>query len=247
VGDPTDELRRRWIERSGDDRLFFINADRQDWTDEEFLASGEQDVAREVDPFLGLLARPAGAATALDIGCGVGRLSRALATRFAQVEGIDISPPMIAEAHRLAPPVPTNVRYQVCAGDGSIPLPDASVDLAFSYLVLQHVPTRRLVDAYLRSLGRVLRPGGVARLQVNGHRRPLGQRLQVRLDVSDRVPLLHRKPHLGIDPHSTMGVVLTERQCRRAEAAAGLDLRAISGLGTQHTWLLLRQPGGGPS
>lgn len=247
VGDPTEELRQRWIERSGEERLFFIKADRHDWTDADFLASGEEDVAREVDPSLGLLPVPAADATALDIGCGVGRLSRALATRFASVEGIDISPPMVAEAGRFAPPVPANVRYQVCAGDGSIPLADATVDFAFSFLVLQHLPTEALVAAYLRSLGRVLRPGGVARLQVNGHRRPLRQRVQVRLDASDRVPLLHRKPHVGLDPHSTMGVVLTERQCRRSAAAAGLDLVALSGLGTEHTWLLLQQPGGGPA
>lgn len=230
------------MERSGDDRLFFIKAERRDWTDEDFLASGEADVAAAVDPVLPLLDRPASEATALDLGCGVGRLSRALARRFAQVEGLDISPAMVDEAGRFAPPVPENVRFQVCVGDGSVPLPDASVDLAFSYLVLQHLPSKTLVGAYLRSVGRVLRPGGVALLQVNGLHRPLRDRVQVRLDRSDRVPLVHRKPHLGIDPPSTMGVVLSTRDVEQLLRRTGLVLDHVEGAGTAEMWVRLHRP-----
>lgn len=237
-----DRLRQRWVDRSGDERLFYINAERTDWNDEDFLASGEHDVAREVDPFLHLLPRPATEATALDVGCGVGRLSRALATRFSRVEGIDIAPPMIDEARRFAPPVPANVRYQVCAGDGSIPLPDGSVDLALSYLVFQHLPTAGLVGAYVRELGRVLRPGGVARVQVNGRRRPVHERLSIGIEASERVPMLHRKPRAKLDPHDPMGVVFTERGVHRLARGAGLELASVDGLGTQHTWLVLRRP-----
>lgn len=237
-----DRLRRRWVERSGDERLFYINAERTDWSDEDFLASGEADVTREVDPFLALLRRPAAEATALDVGCGVGRLTRALATRFARVEGIDISPPMVEEARGFAPPVPDNVRYQVCAGDGTIPLDDGSVDLAFSYLVFQHLPSARLVQAYVQDVARVLRPGGIARVQVNGRRRPLRQRLSLGVEASERVPLLHRKPRLKLDPHDPMGVVFTDRGVGRLAGRAGLELVSADGTGTQHCWLLLRRP-----
>lgn len=237
-----ERLRARWIERSGDDRLFHINADRTDWTDEDFLASGEHDVAREVDPHLHLLPRAVPAGVALDVGCGVGRLSRALAARFARVEGVDISPPMVEEAGRFAPPVPDSIRFQVCEGDGSVPLDDATVDFAFSFLVFQHLTSAGLVEAYVREVARVLVPGGIARLQVNGHRRSIGERLSVGIDASEKVPVLHRKPRLKLDPHSTMGVVFTERGAQRLAAQAGLDVLEVSGVGTQHTWLLLRRP-----
>lgn len=243
MSDEAERLRDRWIERSGDGRLFHINADRTDWTDEAFLESGEVDVAREVDPWLPRLPRPAAESTSLDVGCGVGRLSRALADRFARVEGIDISPPMVVEAGRLAPPVPAGIRYQVCTGDGSVPLDDQTVDLAFSFLVFQHLPTVRLVQAYLSEAARVLVPGGLARVQVNGHRRTWGQRLSVGIEASDKVPLLHRKPRLKVDPHSTMGVVFSEQGARRLAAGAGLELLELTGVGTQHCWLLLRRPG----
>jgi SAM-dependent methyltransferase len=237
-----DDLRARWVERAGEQRLFHINADRTDWTDEDFLASGEHDVAHEVDPHLGHLSTPAAQATALDVGCGVGRLSRALATRFAHVEGVDISPPMVEEARCFAPPVPANVRFQVCVGDGSLPLPDASIDFAFSFLVFQHLPTAALVQANVDELARVLVPGGVARIQVNGHRRSLRQRLSVGIEASDRVPVLHRKPRVKLDPHSHMGVVFTEVGARRLAEHARLEVLDLTGAGQQHLWLLLRRP-----
>lgn len=240
--DEVERLRARWVERSGDDRLFYINADRTDWTDEDFLASGELDVAREVDPHLHLLPRPARESVALDVGSGVGRLTRALATRFARVEGIDISPRMVEEARGFAPPVPESVRYQVCDGGGSIPLDDGAVDFAFSFLVLQHVPSARLVRRYLQEVGRVLVPGGIARLQVNGRRRPLRARVVVGLVGSERVPLVHRKPRVKLDPHSTMGVVLSGRDARRLVGGAGLELCSLEGEGQQHQWLLVRRP-----
>jgi SAM-dependent methyltransferase len=240
--DEVDALRARWEQRSGDDRLFRINADRTDWTDEDFLASGEEDVAREVDPFLHLLDRPASSSTALDLGCGVGRLSRALATRFARVEGVDIAAPMVEAAGAFAPPVPAHVRYQVCAGDGSVPLEAAGVDFAFSFLVLQHLPSAALVQAHVLELARVLAPGGVGRVQVNGARRSLRQRLSVGVEDSDRMPLVHRKPRLRLDPHSSMGVVFDERGARRLADRAGLDLLDLQGLGQPHLWLLVRRP-----
>lgn len=237
-----DRLRARWHERAGEQRLFHINADCADWTDQDFLASGEQDVAREVDPHLGHLPEPAAGAVALDVGCGVGRLSRALARRFARVEAVDIAAPMVAEASRFAPPVPTNVHYQVCVGDGSLPLEDASVHFAFSYLVYQHLPDAALVQASIDEIGRVLVPGGIARLQVNGVRRSVAERLSIGVVDSERVPLVHRKPRLKLDPHSHMGVTFTERAARALGAQAGLEVLDVTGVGEQHLWLLLRRP-----
>lgn len=232
-----ERLRRRWDHRAEADARFYIKADRTDWTDDEFLASGEADVARFVDPVLDLA--PA-RGVALDIGCGLGRLSRALASRFESVEAVDISREMIARAEAFSPPSPANLVFSVCEGDGSLPNRTASIDFAFSYLVFQHLPRVSLVARYLGELARVLRPGGVARVQLNGVRRPLADRFSARIIDSDRVPIVHRKPRLKIDPHSHMGAVLTEPRARRLAVRAGLTVIAVDDPGTAEMWLTLR-------
>jgi trans-aconitate methyltransferase len=70
------------------------------WDPNDFLASGEMDVS---DAFakldaLGVVVRRG---LALDFGCGAGRLTRALASRFEQAVGVDVSAPMIEKAHEL--------------------------------------------------------------------------------------------------------------------------------------------------
>src|SRR5271156_1050153 len=69
---------------------------------ERFFTTGRQ----VVDKLLGEVAARTGASfearRALDFGCGVGRLSLALAHRCAHVCGVDISPSMLAEADRNA-------------------------------------------------------------------------------------------------------------------------------------------------
>ena len=234
-------LRDRWDQRAYENSMYYIRADRNNWSPLDFLASGESDVARLVDPILPLLGSPATTLTALDIGCGLGRLTRALAMRFAQVEGIDIAPKMIAQARSFDPPPPTNVRYQICDGSGVIPLPDGAVDFVFSYIVFQHVPTQRIIEIYLRETARVLQPGGLAQIQVNTATRPLRARLHLGFVSSNRVPLIHRKPKVQWQPHSTMGVVLPAAGCRALAARAGLHLERMTGAHNQYTWLTLRK------
>ena len=89
----------------------------------------------------------------LDVGCGTGRLLRAAHERWpsAHLLGIDPSHGMIEAG---TPVVPGEL---FVAGAEEIPLPDGSVDLAFSTIAFHHWadPGRGL-----REVTRVLRPGG---------------------------------------------------------------------------------------
>jgi ubiquinone/menaquinone biosynthesis C-methylase UbiE len=89
----------------------------------------------------------------LDLGCGTGRLLRAARDRWpaARLIGVDPSAGMI-EAGRSLTPAELHI-----TGAEAIPLPDASVDLAFSTIAFHHWadPARGL-----REVARVLRPGG---------------------------------------------------------------------------------------
>src|SRR5437016_3274063 len=67
-----------------------------DWDLDRFLATGREDVAR-FESVLDELAPQIRKGRALDFGCGVGRVTRALAARFESVDGLDVAASMIQQ------------------------------------------------------------------------------------------------------------------------------------------------------
>ena len=93
--------------------------------------------------------------TILDLGCGTGRFTEALRTRFdADVFGIDPSEKMLEQARSKQPD--GRIRYETGRAE-SIPLPDNSVDLIFMSMIFHHVADHPLAA---RECRRVLRNGG---------------------------------------------------------------------------------------
>ena len=90
----------------------------------------------------------------LDVGCGTGRLLRAAAARWPDVQliGVDPAQGMVDAARTLTP----GATIQRGLAEG-LPLPDASVDLALSTMSFHHW---RDQAAGVREIARVLRPGG---------------------------------------------------------------------------------------
>jgi len=157
-------LRRDWTRLGDTDPLWAVCVDpaRKDgrWDLSEFNASGKTEIAfliGELDR-LGLGVRRE---RALDFGCGVGRLSGALLSYYGSVTGVDISPPMVELAGRLNP----GCDYVLNDAPDLRLAGDASFDLVYSSLVLQHIPPA-LARGYLAEFVRVARPGGVIALLV---------------------------------------------------------------------------------
>lgn len=159
-------LRRVWGALGHDDPMWAVlsHNDKRGgrWQADEFLATGQA----EVDGQLAALASsgyPLRRHLAVDFGCGAGRLSRALATYFDQVIGIDVSASMIAAARRLNADI-ANIEFRENAAADLAAIADASVDFVFSHITLQHIPTP-LALGYVEEFLRVLAPGGVAVFQ----------------------------------------------------------------------------------
>jgi SAM-dependent methyltransferase len=96
----------------------------------------------------------------LDVGCGVGRWSRLLAARGAQVTGVDLSPTMIHEARRRAEMDGLKSRTEFLVQDTSGLSVEGSFDLILSVTVLQHILEPAALRAALQRLVRCLAPGG---------------------------------------------------------------------------------------
>ena len=179
----------------------------------------------ELDSLFGRLggAPPADSAC-LEIGCGVGRMTVHLAQRFRRVVGVDVSPAMLERAReKLAGR--RNVKLLLASGPRLDGLPDATFDVVVSYLVLQHLPRRALVEAQLREIARLLAPSGEAFVQLPVYRSGLRPALW-RLFRRAVVPLVARLSREPEQQTAYRGTRLTEREFATAVRDAGLTVTA---------------------
>jgi len=141
------------------------------WDSEEFFATGPRDTAAALGRFKEL-PNPV-YDRALDFGCGLGRLTRALAGSFDAVTGVDISRAMVDGASRLNADVPGMKFVVNDRADLRDVADDDSIDLVFSFIALQHVSSTEAIVSYLKEFVRVLRPGGLVAFQLPSHISPI--------------------------------------------------------------------------
>jgi SAM-dependent methyltransferase len=158
---------KHWEQLAAQDPLWAILTDprKKDggWNREEFFASGRVEAAALLQT-LNALGRPLRREAALDFGCGVGRLTQALAETFDCVTGVDISAGMIRLAREYNR-AGDRCRYVVNTQDHLRQFGGDSFDFVHSRIVLQHLPPRH-ARKYIREFVRILRPGGLALFQM---------------------------------------------------------------------------------
>jgi ubiquinone/menaquinone biosynthesis C-methylase UbiE len=162
----TDRYQKQWENLGAFDPYWAVLTDPEKkggkWHKDEFFASGR----REIEQVMGNLSRmrlKPQFGTALDFGCGVGRLSRALSGHFKRVIGVDISDSMLTEAraqHRDFP----NIEFLHNARNDLASIPSSTTDFVYSNIVLQHMPAKRQLS-FIGEFCRVLQPGGIAIFQ----------------------------------------------------------------------------------
>jgi SAM-dependent methyltransferase len=221
-----DHMRDFWDARAREDALYFVD-NRRTYGSAElggFWEEGERDLER-MFAALELQLRPSD--VVLDIGCGVGRLTRVLSQRAESVYALDVSPEMIERARREHADL-DNVQWIVGDGYSLEPVEDASVDACVSHVTFQHVPDPAITLGYVAEMGRVLKSGGWAAFQVSNDarvHRPARAGLRARAAIG-------RAPRGQADP-AWVGSAVTLDDLQVAAHRGALELERIVGEGTQ--------------
>jgi SAM-dependent methyltransferase len=158
-----EELRANWDELGATDPLWAIltvpEYKGNRWDVEEFFRSGQVAVAELLGRIGGQLGLPVQHRRALDFGCGVGRLTQALADHFDDAHGVDIAPSMIESARR-SNRAGERCTYHLNERDDLEIFEDAHFDFVLSEIVLQHMRPQYALR-YIGEFVRVLSPGGL--------------------------------------------------------------------------------------
>jgi SAM-dependent methyltransferase len=186
-----------WNELAQEDPLWAVlsRTDKRNgaWDLTEFFRTGEE----EIDNVLGIcqqLGYPIEHNRSLDFGCGVGRLTRALAKRFARSDGVDVSKEMVELAQKSNPDI-DNLHVALNTEPNLQLYSDNSFDFIYSNRVLQHLDSDQVIQAYLEEFGRILATDGILCF---GLPRPPGWRYR----FSPRRHAFWLLNHVGMDKQS---------------------------------------------
>jgi len=161
-------MKREWDERARLDAKWFINTLRFQQSEEEFDRSGAVEVEHILGDDLGFLTQrhDPKSLRVLEVGCGLGRMTRHLAKIFGEVVGTDVSGEMIRQARERLSDL-KNVQLHETNGFDLPLFPDESFDLILAARVFQHVPSPQIIGSNISECWRVLKPGCIFRFQTN--------------------------------------------------------------------------------
>lgn len=215
-----ERMRLDWDQRARENARHFVNTERADWTDRDFFATGQLVVDEEIvsDPINVYQGKDPAGMRVLEIGCGAGRVTRALSHLFGEIHAVDVSGEMVARARVALRDRPNASLYQNNGCDLTV-VPHRVFDFAFSSHVFQHIPNREIIESYIREVHRLLRPGGLFKFQVQGHP----------MDESSPDDTWH-------------GVSFTREQAAAMAQRCGFEHRHSYGEGHHYFWLWFFKP-----
>jgi SAM-dependent methyltransferase len=240
----TDRMRRFWDERAKENAFYFVDnrLDYQNPNADRFWAQGVETL----DEILALLGvRVEHTDCVVEIGCGVGRLTRPLAERASDVRALDVSGEMLELARRYNSSL-ENVEWLHGDGASLAGVDSESATVCFSHVVFQHIEDPVITLEYVREMGRVLRPGGWAAFQISNDATVHAVHRERRVPLKERAKsLLGRSPR-GQKHPAWLGSHVELDDLRAAAADGGMDVERVEGAGTQFCMVLTRKRGARP-
>lgn len=235
-------MRDYWDAKARENAMFYIHSelDYAHCDPEEFWRSGQENLERT----LGLFDDQVRAEDhVVEIGCGMGRMTRPLAQRARKVIALDVSEEMVHRAQQALADL-ANVTFMVGNGRDLSGVPDASADVVYSFIVFQHIPDPAVTCQYVRDIGRVLRPGGWTLFQVSDlpaiHR---AESHTSQRSWRNRLGQLRGNRPRGCLSPPWLGSAVPRPELLAALAEGDLVLDATVGDGTQYCFVHAHRPG----
>lgn len=152
-------MKEEWDKRARSDAFYYVSSFSKEWDDELFYKWGEIQTQMVVDKFFQRLKIDTSDLVMLEIGCGAGRMTRALSSRFRNVFAYDVSTGYVRIAREKNNHL-KNVAFFVNDGLSFPEMKDKSIDFVFSGWTMQHMPTKEVVIKNVMEIARVLKSGG---------------------------------------------------------------------------------------
>ena len=162
-------MRDDWDQRALENSKHYIANGKETWSDDDFYRSGEETVECDIhsDMINVCQGKDPKQMTVLEIGCGAGRVTRAMAKLFGEVHAVDVSGEMVRQAREALRDFPNAHVYQNNGEDLGV-VPEREFDFAFSTSVFHHIGRREIIESYVREVSRLLRPGALFKFEVQG-------------------------------------------------------------------------------
>ena len=212
-----EKMRQDWDDRAHINAPYYTNSANFEWDENAYFATGEANVEQQILNDMGNICQgdDPKSMRVLEIGCGAGRITRALSRVFGEVHAVDISAKMIDRAKELLGRIPNVFLYQNNGMDLSV-VPAGGFDFIYSFIVFQHIPEKEVVESYVREAHRLLKPGRLFKFQVQGC------------------------PSRGRQEFDTwLGAYYTPDEIREMANRCGFEARYMHGAGSQYFWIWL--------
>lgn len=162
---PGNSMEKDWDMRAREDAMHSIITRERLWNEEEFFEKGARQAYHLCSEFFQSKGFQPSGKRMLDIGCGIGRLERGFAQMFGEVWGIDVSGEMVSQAIELNQPF-EKIKFVKGNGRDLSSFTDEFFDFVFSHITFQHIPEKRVILNYFSEVHRVLKPGGLFKIQL---------------------------------------------------------------------------------
>ncbi|MGA7442949.1 MAG: class I SAM-dependent methyltransferase [Candidatus Sulfotelmatobacter sp.] len=195
-----ESSRNFWNEKAKENPIWYVSSygPYHGRDEADFWRSGSA-IWEQIKGKIGYL--PASKDVVVEVGSGVGRLSRVISSEVGTLYGTDISAEMLelARAHNIA-----NGEFSLGDGASLRQFGNGSADLVLGYCVFQHLPSIDILRGYLQEMCRVAKPGGLIAFTLVPHDwwswlEPLAA-MKNRLFPADGPKGIHTKEWRGIRP-----------------------------------------------